>query len=149
MVASRLSTSSSLTPPTLVPGQQNSTAGYTFGPGGQATPMYPAGSTSSFQGSNSTGSSPSPSLQGLARPVTAGAMSTQGQFVRQGMVGGVTPPQLVGRSAMPQGVAPPSQSLGRPLMPNQTIHPQTPGRPLTAPPGMSRPAPGGTGSGPT
>jgi len=86
-------------------------------------------------------------MQGLARPVTAGgAMSTppQGQFMRQGMV---TPPQLVGRAAMPQGTPQTPQTLGRPSGGPSAITPnQTPGRPLTAPPGMSRPAPGATSS---
>lgn len=157
MVATRLGTSSSPNPPGTLgagphagtPGQRP--AGYTFGPGGQATPMHTPGSASSFQGINPPGVAPSPGLQGLARPVTAGAMSTpQGQFIRQGMVGGATPPQSVGRTAMPQGAgitAPPQQPHGRPSIPSANTPVQTPGRPVTAPPGMSRPAPGVTSSG--
>ncbi|KAG0627188.1 hypothetical protein M758_2G180500 [Ceratodon purpureus] len=157
MVATRLGTSSSPNPPgALGAGQQAGAAGqrpagYTFGPGGQSTPLHTPGAASSFQGINPSGIAQSPGLQGLARPVTAGAMSTpQGQFMRQGMVGGATP-QSVGRTAMPQGtgMATPTlqQPLGRPSMPIANTPGQTPGRPLTAPPGMSRPAPGATSSG--
>lgn len=156
MVASRLGTTpgGSPNPPSGQPaagtagGQRP--VGYTpFPPGGQATTqMHTPGSASSFQGM----ATPPPGMQGLARPVTAGAqgMSTpQGQFMRQGMVGvQATPPQLVGRTAMPQGASTPSpQTLGRPSVPSGNTPAQTPGRPLTAPPGMSRPAPGGTSSG--
>lgn len=157
MVATRLGTTpaGSPNPPSLgagTPGQRP--AGYT--PFGQAPQMHTPGSASSFQGVNPLGSAPSPGMQGLARPVTAGAMSTpQGQqFMRQGMV--ATPPQLVGRTAMPQqGITttttPSPQTLvGRSLVPPSANTPaaQTPaGRPLTAPPGMSRPAPGGTSGG--
>ena len=151
MVATRLGTSSSPNPPgTIGAGQRP--AGYTFGPGGQATSMHTPGSATNFQGINPSGVAPSPGLQGLARPVTAGAMSApQGQFMRQGMVGGATPPQSVGRTAMPQGTGmttpSPQQPLGRPSMPSASTPVQTPGRPLTAPPGMSRPAPGSTSTG--
>lgn len=151
MVATRLGTTpaGSPNPPPLGAGLQagQRPAGYTpFGPGRPGPQMLTPGSASSFQGMNPLGSAPSPGMQGLARPVTAGAMSTpQGQFMRPGMVGGATPPQLVGRTAMPQGTPQAMstpQTLGRPSPPGaNTQAAQTPGRPLTAPPGISRPAP--------
>lgn len=159
MVATRLGTSSSPNPPNPLLGQQPPVAAqrpavFTFGPGGQANPIpgsLPSGASSSSQVPNPN-SMQVPSLQGLARPVTAGGMSiAQGQYGRQTMMGGITPQQALGRPMMPQGVpihqVTPPQVLGRPLIPGTNTPAQGLSRPLTAPPGMSRSVPGGTPGG--
>lgn len=153
---------------TALPPGQRPIGGYAFGaggpggpsgPGGHSGPMpgtYPPKPTSSSQVPSSyAGPSSSANLQGSAGRATTtpagggGAMSSsQGQFARQTQQ--VVPPQNLGRPMMPpQGgaVASPQQSqvvARSSAAPAGTNHPT---RPLTAPPGMSRPISGSTSGG--
>jgi hypothetical protein len=159
-------------PTTALPPGQRPIGGYAFGPGGSGGPGGPGGpgshsgpmpgtyppkpSSSSQVPPSYAGPSSSANLQGPAGRVTTtsggggGAMSaSQGQFARQTQQ--VVPTQNLGRPLMPpQGgaVASPQQSpqvIARSsAVPAGTNHPT---RPLTAPPGMSRPMSGSTSGG--
>ena len=152
---------------TALPPGQRPTGGYAFGPGGPGGPgghsgpmpgTYPPKPSSSSQVPPSyAGPSSSANLQGpVGRVMTTpggggGAMSApQGQFARQTQQ--VVPPQNLGRPMMPPqgGVVvaspqqPPQVVARSSAAPAGTNHPT---RPLTAPPGMSRPVSGSASGG--
>ena len=153
---------------TAVPPGQRPIGGYAFGPGGSSGPGGPGSHSGPMPGTYApkpssssqvppsyAGPSSSANLQGPAGRVTTtsgggGAMSaSQGQFARQTQQ--VVPPQNLSRPMMPpQGgaVASPQQSpqvvARSSAAPAGTNHPT---RPLTAPPGMSRPMSGSTSGG--